>query len=118
MDVSSSKPTQGPGYLAGTLALLAGGMAVLPVLPDELPIDPEPVPPLVPDELPIEPEPELPDDPVEPDEPDGLVEEDPGVVVPELSAALLQPASANTPASASAAVVVVFSVGACISIFL
>ena len=107
MDVSSSKLTQGPGYLAGTLALLAGGMAVLPVLPDELPIEPEP---------------ELPDDPVEPDEPDepvdGLVEEDPGVVVPELSAALLQPASANTPASASAAVVVVFSVGACISSFL
>ena len=102
MDVSSSKLTQGPGYLAGTLALLAGGMAVLPVLPDELPIEPEP---------------ELPDDPVEPDEPDGLVEEDPGVVVPELSAALLQPASANTPASASAAVVV-FSVGACISSFL
>jgi len=105
------------------LALLAGGMVVLPVLPEELPIDPEPVLPVLPvepEELPIEPE--LPDDPVEPDEPDepvdGLVEEDPGVVVPELSAALLQPASANAATSASAAVVAVFSVGVCISSFL
>ena len=86
------------------LAPLAGGLAVLPVVPEELPIEPEPVLPDVPDE------------PVEP--PDGLVEDDPGVVVPELSAGLLQPASANAAASARAAEKPVFSVCACISVFL
>jgi len=75
------------------LAALAGGMAVLPV--------------------PVELEPLLPED--VPD--DGLVEEDPGVVV-ELSAVLLQPASANTAVKASAAAVPVFSVNAYISVFL
>ena len=85
-------------------------MGVVPVVPDELPIEPEPVLPEVPDE---------PDDPVEPVEPlDGLVEDDPGVVAPVLSAGLLQPASANAAASASAAAVPVFSVCACISVFL
>ena len=86
------------------LAPLAGGMAVLPVVPDELPMELEPV---------------LPDVPGEPVEPvEGLVEEDPGVVVPVLSAALLQPASANAATSASAAAVPVFSVCACMSVFL
>ena len=80
---------------------------MLPVVPDEsvvlpLPIDPEPV---VPD---------VPADPVEPVE--GLVEEEPGVVVAELSAVLLQPASASAAARASAAAVPVFSVDACISV--
>ena len=82
------------------LAPLAGGIAVLPVVPEELPIEPEPVVPGVPEE------------PIEPVE--GLVEEDPGVVVPVLSAALLQPASANAATSASAATVPFFSVFACI----
>ena len=69
--------------------------------------------------LPIDPEPVLPDVPDEPIEPlEGLVEEDPGVVVVELSAALLQPASASAAAKASAAAVPVFSVDACISVFL
>ncbi|MEO8014152.1 hypothetical protein [Polaromonas sp.] len=69
--------------------------------------------------LPIDPEPVLPDVPDEPIEPlEGLVEEDPGVVVVELSAALLQPASASAAAKASAAAVAVFSVDACISVFL
>lgn len=68
-------------------------MAVLPAAPEELPIEPEPV---------------LPDDPVEPEE--GLVEEDPGIVLPELSAALLQPASASAATSASAAAVPVFRI--------
>lgn len=79
------------------------------------------MPPVVPDEfvvlpLPIEPEPVEPDDPVEPV--DGLVEEDPGVAGVELSAVLLQPASASAAARASAAAVPVFSVDAFISIFL
>ena len=88
------------------LAALAGGIEVLPVVPD------------VPDELPlpIEPEPEVPDEPVEPV--DGLVEEDPGVAGVELSAVLLQPASASAAARASAAAVPVFSVDAFISVFL
>jgi len=74
------------------LAPLAGGMAE----PEELPIEPEPMLP------------EEPDEPVEPVE--GLVEEEePGVVVPALSAALLQPASARAAASESAATVPVFS---------
>lgn len=83
------------------LAALAGGMAVLPVVPEELPIEPEPVLPDVPEE---------PGEPVDPL--DGLVEEVPGVVLPELSAVLLQPASASAAASESAAMVPVFSVGA------
>lgn len=85
-------------------------MAVLPVIPDELPIEPEPVLPDVPDE------PVVPEEPVDPL--DGLVEDDPGVVAPELSAGLLQPASANAAASASVAAMPVFSVCACISVFL
>lgn len=73
------------------------------------------MPPVVPDEsvvlpLPIEPE------PVEPVA--GLVEEDPGVAGVELSAVLLQPASASAAAIASAAAVPVFSVDAFISVFL
>ena len=71
--------------------------------------------------LPMEPEPVLPEepvDPVEPEEPvepvEGLVEEDPGMVPVELSAVLLQPASASAAANASAAAVPVFSVDACI----
>lgn len=76
------------------------------VEPEELPIEPEPVEPMPP---------EVPDEPVEPVE--GLVEEeDPGVVVPVLSAALLQPASAKAAASESAATVPVFNDGACISV--
>lgn len=64
------------------------------------------MPPVVPDEpdvlpLPIEPE------PVEPV--DGLVEEDPGVAGVDLSAVLLQPASASAAARASAAAIPVFS---------
>lgn len=76
---------------------------MLPVVPDEsvvlpLPIDPEPVA-----------------DPVEPVE--GLVEEDPGVVVVvESSAVLLQPANASAAARASAVADPVFSVDACISV--
>ena len=86
------------------LARLAGGMAVLPDEPEELPIEPEPV---------------LPDEPDEPGEPlEGLVEDDPGVVAPELSAALLQPESASAAASANAASVPVFSMEACMSVFL
>jgi hypothetical protein len=54
--------------------------------------------------------------PVEPVE--GLVEEDPGVVGVELSAVLLQPDNASAAARASAAAVTVFSVDACISVFL
>ena len=71
--------------------------------------------------LPIEPVPEpvVPDVPDEPVEPvDGLVEDEPGVVVVELSAVLLQPASASAAARASAAAVPVFSVDAYISVFL
>lgn len=80
------------------LAPLAGGMAVLP------PIEPDPVLPDVPDE------------PVEPV--DGLVEEDPGLVVAELSAVLLQPPNARAATKASAAAVPVFSVDAYILVFL
>ena len=82
------------------------------------------MPPVVPDEpgvlpLPIEPEPVVPDVPDEPVEPvDGLVEEDPGVAGVDLSAVLLQPASASAAARASAAAVPVFSVDAFISVFL
>ena len=69
--------------------------------------------------LPIEPEPVVPDVPAEPVEPvEGLVEEDPGVVEVELSAVLLQPASASAAARASAAAIPVFSVDAFISVFL
>lgn len=72
--------------------------------------------------LPIEPEPvvpDVPDEPMEPVEPvDGLVEDDPGVVVVDVSAALLHPASASAAARASAAAVPVFSVDAFISGFL
>ena len=71
---------------------------VLPVLP--VPIEPEPMEP----------------EPIEPV--DGLVEEDPGVAGVELSAVLLQPASASAAAKASAAAVPVFSVDAFISVFL
>ena len=73
-------------------------LPVLPVLP--LPIEPEPMEP----------------EPIEPV--DGLVEEDPGVAGVELSAVLLQPASASAAAKASAAAVPVFSVDAFISVFL
>lgn len=60
--------------------------------------------------LPVEPV-----EPVEPEEPvEGLVEEDFGVVPVELSADLLQPASAKAAANASAAAVPVFNVDACI----
>lgn len=56
--------------------------------------------------------------PMEPVEPvDGLVEEDPGVVL-VVSAAFLHPASASAAARASATAIPVFSVGACISVFL
>ena len=79
------------------LAPLAGGMAAPP--PTEL----EPV------LLPVEPVDGL---------VDGRVEEDPGVVAVELSAVLLQPANANAATRASAAAVPVFSVDACISVFL
>ena len=71
------------------------------------------MPPVLP--LPIEPEPMEPE-PIEPV--DGLVEEDPGVAGVELSAVLLQPASASAAAKASAAAVPVFSVDAFISVFL
>lgn len=81
------------------LAALAGGMAVLPV-----PVELEP---LLPEDVP--------DEPIEPE--DGLVEEDPGVVL-ELSAVLLQPASASAAVKASVAAVPVFSVNAYISVFL
>ena len=88
--------TQKGGQPPVPLAALAGGMAELPVEPEEPPIEPEPVLP------------EVPDDPIEPVA--GLVgEEDPGVVVPALSAVLLQPASAKAAASESAATVPVFS---------
>lgn len=92
-----------------------------PVVPDEsvvlpLPIEPEPVAPGV------EPEPvapDEPDDPAEPAEPvDGLVEEDPGAAGVELSAVLLQPASASAAARAIAAAVPVFSVDVFISVVL
>ena len=82
------------------------------------------MPPVVPDEpdvlpLPIEPEPVVPDVPDEPVEPvDGLVEEEPGIAGVELSAVLLQPASASAAARASAAAVPVFSDDAFISVFL
>ena len=81
------------------LAALAGGMAEPPAEPEELPIEPEPMLP------------EVPEDPAEPVE--GVFEEDeeedPGVVVPALSPALLQPASARAAASESAATVPVFN---------
>ncbi|WP_426144617.1 hypothetical protein [Polaromonas sp. DSR2-3-2] len=73
-------------------------LPLLPLLP--LPIGPEPMEP----------------EPIEPV--DGLVEEDPGVAGVELSAVLLQPASASAAAKASAAAVPVFSVDAFISVFL
>lgn len=53
--------------------------------------------------------------PVEPV--DGLVEEDPGVVL-VVSAVLLHPASASAAARASATAVAVLNVGAYISVFL
>ncbi|ABM36809.1 hypothetical protein Pnap_1495 [Polaromonas naphthalenivorans CJ2] len=61
----------------------------------------------------------LPMEPVEPVDGlvDGLVEEDPGVVL-VVSAAFLHPASASAAARASATAIPVFSVGACISVFL
>lgn len=85
-----------------------------------LPVEPEPVVPEEPEVLPllpIEPElllPEVPDDPVEPVE--GLVDDEPGVVVLEVSAFLLQPASASAATRASAAAVPVFSVDACMRV--
>ena len=81
------------------LAALAGGMAEPPVEPEELPIEPAPVEPMFP---------EVPDEPVEPV--GGRVEEeDPGVVVPALSAVLLQPTIAKAAARESAAIIPVFS---------